>query len=99
MNEAEQQLLEQAKLHKRVQAMAVRERQQLLHDVQNQISALKFQYRDSSLEFKALHLAFEAVRISWYAVDHNKDGCLGHRDDLDAAMEWLSGHLEEMDHG
>jgi hypothetical protein len=65
-----------------------------LQNLQDTIHALKYQYRDVTLEFKALHLAWEAVRLAWYAVAGNRDGMLCHWDDLEAAVKWLARDLE-----
>jgi hypothetical protein len=87
-------LLELSAQSRQVQVMSVPERQQLLHNLQDKICVLQRQYRDNSLEFKALHLAFESVRLAWYAVGQNPGGCRGHWDDLEPAFTCLGRHLE-----
>jgi hypothetical protein len=95
VQEATQRLLELSKLSKKAQVMTVAERQRLVHHLQDQVSALRQQYRDYSLEFKGLSLAFEAIRIAWYAVGRNPDGCRDHLDHLARAFSYLMQHLEQ----
>lgn len=91
--EAKEMILKHQRLESEMRTKTTEERKQLIHDLQDQLYALKMQYSDRSLEFVALHLAWEAVRIAWYAVSSNKDGCNEHIEGLDAAVDWLTGWL------
>lgn len=67
------------------------ERRDILHNIQNQLSALQHQYRDYTLQFKALLLAYESVRLAWYAIGQVDDG--GKLERVAAAFDHLKRHL------
>jgi hypothetical protein len=47
---------------------------ELIEGVQTTLGHLQRQYEDRALEFWALRLAWEAVRLAWYVVVKNDDG-------------------------
>ena len=57
-----------------------------LEAIQERIGALRAQYADSTLAFVALELAWQVVRVAWYAVKHERRE---HVDDLDGALRWF----------
>lgn len=67
--------------------------QQLLHEMQNQIIAMKGQYQEHELPFRALNLAFESLRIAWYAAVNDVAGCQMYMPIFDAAEFWLTSQL------
>lgn len=62
------------KLGNEVAAATPVERQRMLQDIQDKLDALKDQYRDHTVEFKALLLAWEATRLAWYVIGQGHDG-------------------------
>jgi hypothetical protein len=46
----------------------------LIEAMQTTLGRLQRQYEDLALEFWALHLAWEAVRLAWYVVVQQDDG-------------------------
>lgn len=63
-----------------------------LQKVQEQISAIKLRYADSTLAFKALDLAWEATRAAWYAIaQENDDGKLNRAKE---SLDWCMAHLD-----
>lgn len=92
-NEVMGRILNASKFSKQFQIMDIQERQAALHELQDQLSAMQHQYLDHELPFKALNLAYQAVRIAWYAVGQNREGCQRHIEDLDRAVHWLVSDL------
>lgn len=71
---------------RRAHAHKVEEFQAILGQIQGQ-------YRDNTLAFKALGLAYEAMRLAWYAVQYEDDG--GHINDVGDMLAFVRMHLKQ----
>lgn len=85
--------LKHSYLNKKFQGMDTAERQASLQDMQNQVAALKDQYDSDAIPFKALQTAYEALRMAWYAVGQDSNGCREKLESLDFAVQRLAEHL------
>ncbi len=66
---------------------------EFIQNMQTAIGRLQMQYRDSTLEFWALHLAWEAIRLAWYVVAQHDDG--GKLGRVEEALKELKEHIEK----
>ena len=57
-----------------------------LQEIQHRLDTLKFQYRDHTLAFKALDLAWETTRLAWYAVHQET---LEHLEQVGNSLAWV----------
>jgi len=87
------QLLHLSRISKTFQVMNAPERQVIMTDIQDQIGAMLNLYRDHELIFKSLLVAYEAIRLTWYALGADEDGCREKLEYLDAAVQRLAEHL------
>lgn len=96
--EAKDFIINSLTLQAQMQKLTPHERQRKIHQMQDTFSALKYCYPDSSLEFVALHLAWECARVAWYAVGGDTDGAARHMQDVDGAVHWVVTRLlKELD--
>jgi hypothetical protein len=86
-------LLHISQISRKLQVMNVPERQIVLHDIQDQIGAIRQLYLDHTVMFKSLSVAYEAIRLTWYALGADEDGCREKLEYLDAAVQRLAEHL------
>lgn len=60
--------------------------------IQNKVRYLYRHFGDETLAFKAGHLAWEALRLFWYAVKHESDG--GKLVEVERALEAVRQQVE-----
>ncbi len=58
-----------------------------IQDIQTTLGRLQMQYSETTLEFWALRLAWEAVRLAWYIVAQHDDG---------GKLELVKGALKDL---
>lgn len=69
------------------------EQLKLLMTYQSDIGGLRQHYRDHTLQFKALSLAYEAVRLAWYAVRCDEGMVREKFERTDTAVKYLAQAL------
>jgi hypothetical protein len=69
-----------------------RQRQQELHILQDTVGAMQHIYRNPDLEFKALNLAYQSLRLAWYCLEGSDGGKLEYVQD---ALDDVKRHLED----
>ena len=62
-----------------------------VEELQMELYNLRGLYRDNTLAFSALLLAYEATRLAWYAIKRDSDG--GHLENLEDALRWYKAKL------
>ncbi len=65
----------------------------LIHQMQISLGRLQLQYSETTPEFWALRLAWEAVRLAWYVVAQKEDG--GKLDRVESAVKDLKEQLQK----
>lgn len=87
------ELFGQMERSKLVGELSEEEQLRLLMTYQSDIGRIRQIYRDHTVEFKALTLAYEAVRLAWYAVHGDEVMIREKFERADAALQYLAQHL------
>ncbi len=66
---------------------------ELIQQMQNMLGRLQIRYSESTPEFWALRLAWEAVRVAWYTVTQQNDG--GKLELVEGAVKDLKEQLQK----
>lgn len=61
-----------------------------VENVQHTIGLAQRRFSDDTLAFQTGALAYEAIRLFWYAVMSENDG--HHLEDVEIAFKWLKDH-------